>query len=360
MQKTTKKFTSFFVMTSFFGALVFTVISACSNQAAKAKPNYVFKDATKDGVVAKIGGQDVTLDELIGDGKLQYLDLQKKIYEFKMERLKKVLEERLIGAEAKKANLSTAEFIEKKITKGKNNVSDKQLSAFVKEKKIPENQLNPQLKERIVEYLKTKAKDDMVDEYLAKLTKGSPVEVYFQKPKMQIAVEIGDAPLWGDKNAPVTIVEFSDFQCPFCSRANNTLNDVKKKYKGKVKVAFKHFPLSFHKQAEPAAIASLCVNEQSVDKFWKYHDTLFANQKNLEPADLEKYAKESGVDVKKWKECFDGKKFEKAVKDDLAYGEKLGVRSTPTFFVNGEIISGAVPLEDFSEVIEEALRTAKN
>jgi protein-disulfide isomerase len=108
-----------------------------------------------------------------------------------------------------------------------------------------------------------------------------------------------------------------------------------------------------HKDARPASEASLCVNEQNTDKFFKYHDILFKNQDKLDAANLEKYAKEVGADMDKFKECFSSKKFAKAVQDDLDYGEKIGVKSTPTFFVNGQLVSGAVPIEQFAEIIED-------
>ena len=99
----------------------------------------------------------------------------------------------------------------------------------------------------------------------------------------------------------------------------------------------------------------MCVNEQSSEKFWKFHDVVFKNQTALSNADLEKYAKEAGADIKKFKECFDSKKYADMVQKDLEYGDKLGVRSTPTFFINGQLVSGALPVEAFSEIIDEEL-----
>jgi protein-disulfide isomerase len=114
-----------------------------------------------------------------------------------------------------------------------------------------------------------------------------------------------------------------------------------------------------HKDAEPASQASMCVAEQGKDKFWKFHDIAFAAQDKLDTESLVKHAKASGADEKKFKECFESKKYAEFVKKDMAYGEKLGVRSTPTFFVNGQLLSGALPIEQFSEVIDEELESAK-
>jgi protein-disulfide isomerase len=272
-----------------------------------------------------------------------------------MDRLKKVMVDQLVGAEAKKANLSLEEFILKKVTVGEVKISDKDYKAFVVERHIPESQLNPQIKERIMAYLQTIKKQGQLDDYVAKLTKTNPVEVYFKKPKMLVEVIPGNGPSFGKADAAVNVVEFSDFQCPFCSRGAETVSLLKKKYGGKIKLTFRQFPLPMHKDARLASEASMCMNEQDSGKFWKFHDLAFKNQDKLDKPNLEKYAKDSGGDVKKFNECLAAKKFADAVQKDVEYGEKIGVKSTPTFFVNGQLVSGAVPLETFSEIIDEEL-----
>ena len=339
--------------------LGFAVVTACTDKQAKAKPNIVHKEASKPGVVAKIGGEDITEEALIGDDKLDFFDLKKREYELKMDRLNKLMVDKLVGSEAKKAGMSLDEYLSKKVTKGDLKITDKDYKKFVADKRIPESQINPQIKERIMSYLETQKKQELVQDYVAKLTKDTPVEVYFNKPKMQVAVDAGNGPLWGKADAPVTVVEFSDFQCPFCSRGAESVNELKKKYNGKIKLTFRHFPLPMHKEARPAAEASMCVNEQGVDKFWKFHDLAFKNQDKLDAASLDKYAKEAGADPAKFTECVKANKFKDAVQKDMDYGEKIGVKSTPTFFVNGQLISGAVPIEQFSEIVDEELASRK-
>ncbi len=176
---------------------------------------------------------------------------------------------------------------------------------------------------------------------------------------MNINVEVGNSPSFGKADAKVTIVEFSDFQCPFCSKAGEIVTELKKKYGNKIRVAFKHYPLPMHREARPASEASMCINEQSSDKFWKYHDILFKHQDKLDNASLETYAKEAGADVAKFKACFAAGKYKDAVQKDMEYGEKIGVKSTPTFFINGQLVAGAVPVDQFSEIIDEELENAK-
>jgi protein-disulfide isomerase len=334
------------------------VIVACTSESAKAKINFLIKDATKPGIVAKINGEEITEDQLIGDAQLELMQIKKQEYDLKMGQLNKLVQEKFLGAEAKKEGLATAdEYIAKKILKGEIKISDAEYKKFVKEKNIPESNINDQVKERIYSYMKDQKKDEMVQAYLAKLTKSSPVEVYFTKPKSNIQVEVGNSPTQGGSNAKVNIVVFSDFQCPFCSKGGKVVADIHKKYGNKVKIAFKHFPLPMHKDAPATSEASQCVYDQNKDKFWKFHDIAFANQDKLDAESLAKHAKAAGVDEKKFKECMDSHKNAEIVKQDLAYGEKLGVRSTPTFFVNGQLLSGALPLEQFSEVIDEELNS---
>jgi protein-disulfide isomerase len=320
----------------------------------------VFKDAPKPGVVAKINGEEITEDQLIGDAQLELMQIKKQEYDLKMNQLNKMVTERVLGAEAKKEGLANAdEYINKKILKGDIKITDAEYKKFVKEKNIPESNINDQVKERIYSYMKEQKREELVQGAVAKLTKNQPVEVYFKKPKSNIQVDIGDAPVTGGDNAKVTMIEFSDFQCPFCGRAAKTVEEVRKKYGNKIKIVFKQFPLPMHKDAMPAAEASMCVYEQGHDKFWKFHNIAFAAQDKLDADNLVKDAKASGADEKKFKECVAAHKYADYIKKDMAYGEKLGVRSTPTFFINGQLLSGALPIEQFSEVIDDELANAK-
>ncbi len=185
----------------------------------------------------------------------------------------------------------------------------------------------------------------------AQAPQGAPAE-----DKTVYKVDAGNAPAVGPKSAPVQIVEFSDFQCPFCSRVVPTVKQIEEKYKGKVRLAFRQYPLPFHDHAQLAAEASMAANEQG--KFWEMHDKLFANQQALNRPDLEKYAQEIGLNVEKFKADLDGNKFKTAVAADVAYANGLGGGGfgTPTFFINGKKIAGAMPFESFASIIDEELK----
>jgi protein-disulfide isomerase len=168
--------------------------------------------------------------------------------------------------------------------------------------------------------------------------------------------DIKGAPLKGAKDAPVTIVQFSDFQCPFCSRVEPTIAKVMDEYKGKVRVVWRDLPLPFHPNAMPAAIAARAAGEQG--KFWEMHDKIFADQAHMDRATYEKYAGELGLNMGKFKAALDANKGKEAIEADSAAGGKIGARGTPAFFINGKFLSGAQPFESFKAKIDEELKTA--
>ncbi len=166
-------------------------------------------------------------------------------------------------------------------------------------------------------------------------------------------VAVGSAPVKGSPNAPVTIVEFSGFQGPFCSRAVPTLKQIETEYPGKVRVAFKNQPLPFHQHARLAAEAAMAANEQG--KFWEYHDKLFANQQALDRSSLERYAQEVGLEMGRFRAALDSNKFDAQISADSAEGTRLGASGTPTFFINGRQLVGAQPFASFKQIIDEEL-----
>jgi len=166
-----------------------------------------------------------------------------------------------------------------------------------------------------------------------------------------------DDPSIGSPDAPVTIIEFSDFQCPFCARFSlDTLPQLKENYisKGKVRMVFRDFPLGFHAQALPAAEAAECADEQG--KFWEMHDKIFQNQGSLGTSSYKQWAKDLGLDSAKFDACLDSGKYANEVNKDLQDGQSAGVSGTPTFFINGKEVVGAQPFSVFQQVIDAELK----
>jgi protein-disulfide isomerase len=173
----------------------------------------------------------------------------------------------------------------------------------------------------------------------------------------RIEVKSAGHPEVGAKDAPVTIVEFSDFQCPFCGRAEPTLRQVRAKYGDKVRLVYMDFPLGIHEHAIDAASAGRCAEEQG--KFWQFHDAMFADQSKLKPDDLKADAKKLGLDTAKFNDCFDKGKYKSGIESDMAQGRDLGVDGTPAFFINGRPMTGAQPFEKFQSTIDEELASGQ-
>jgi len=173
-------------------------------------------------------------------------------------------------------------------------------------------------------------------------------------PEKLASLTAGDVPSFGPKDAKVTIVEFSDFECPFCSKAASTVTEVKKKYGDKVHFVFRQFPLSFHPNAHVASQAALAAHAQG--KFWQFHDKLFENQKKLDRESLEGYAKELGLDVAKFKKALDDKTYAPAVDAEMKLGEGVAVDGTPTMFLNGARVGNPSDIGELSKEIDAALK----
>ncbi len=332
--------------------IVLTAIAlfGCS-QSGDAEQGIKLKQATSSDptLAAKVDGDKITNDDL--NKNMEVFQAQLGVYEAKKKVIEEMARKKALEKVASKKKMTVDEYLKSEMANSKKAVSDSKLNAFLKKMGAPEN-LPADRKEDARTYVH-------MQDVIAQATKNANVEIYFPRPKapkLEVSSE-GDA-TWGKKDAPVTIVEFSDFQCPFCSRATETVTQLKKQYgSNKIHIIFKQFPLPMHQNARPAAEASLCVNEQGQDKFWKFHDLAFSNQQKLSADDLAKYAKQAGVDAKKFEDCFKSKKYASHVEQDMAEGQKLGVDSTPSFFVNGQPIRGARPIADFKEVIDQELST---
>ena len=175
---------------------------------------------------------------------------------------------------------------------------------------------------------------------------------------IDMKVLVDDDPFLGDDNAPVVIIEFSDYECPFCARFySQTLSQIKSKYidTGKVKFVYRDFPLSFHPQAIPAALAANCAGEQG--KYFEYHDKIFTNggSAGKSDGDYKRWAQELGLNVAEWETCRKDPKQAAEIQKDFRDGGAAGVTGTPGFIINGQLLSGAQPFNVFQQIIESEL-----
>jgi protein-disulfide isomerase len=211
------------------------------------------------------------------------------------------------------------------------------------------------LEDQIKNYLNAQRVQARQQEFLKSLRASARIEVFLTPPPIvRSEVATFGAPVRGASDAPVTIVEFSDFHCPFCRKIQQVLDQVRVKYGDKIQIVYRDFPLdNLHPQARAAAEAGQCATEQG--KFWEFHDKVFKNDPDASPATLDRFAKEAGMDVSAFAACRISGKYKTSVQTSNQEGAKLGITGTPTFFINGRILVGAQPLEAFARIIDEEL-----
>ena len=341
-------------------ALAFTAVLtllACSSAPAQ--------QASGSGgseVAARVGDRVITIKELEDrwqtENPGQHAEAVQMLYEGRRNALDDIVAEMLLAQAAKAKNMTADAFEEAEIGKRLKPISDLEVGSFY-QANVSQMQGRPleAMAPLIRNYLQEQQRGTARRDLIAELRKAGPaVRVMFEAPRANVAVAATD-PSLGAATAPVTIVEFSDFQCPFCQRAVPTLKQIRAKYGDKVRVVWKDFPLTqIHPQAFKAAEAGRCAAEQG--KFWELHDQMFGNQQALQPEALKKYAADMGLDAPKFDQCLDSSKYAEVVRDGVAAGQKLGVNSTPTLYINGRVLQGAQPFETFAAMIDDELARA--
>ena len=338
-------------------SLVALAVTACS-ESSSAAGQAPSPAANPDQVVAEVAGRKVTLQEV--DAKWEEFDAAERarvtqlLYQNRRNMLDQVVGEILIENAAKAAGATVEAFVAQDAAKRATPVTDQEVAQFFEANRDRAQgrtleQLGPQIKDFLVSQRGLQARAQLVDELKAK---SSGVKVMLDPPRYTVATTAAD-PVRGVASAPVTIIEFSDYQCPFCARVNPALEQVRKTYGDKVKIVFKDFPLPNHPQAPKAAEAAHCAGEQGT--YWELHDHMFANQRALNVPELKQYAATLGLDAAKFNQCLDSGKHAGLVAAGTAQGERMGVNSTPTLYINGRPLIGAQPFEAFKQIIDEEL-----
>jgi protein-disulfide isomerase len=334
-------------------AASFVVLAACSSAAQPARTQL------PTDVVATVGSVPITLGELderalfAPASKFGGLSLAQALFEARREALDLIVGDRLIDAEAKARGLDRAALVDQEITAKAVFPADADVAAWYASNQdrvngAPFDSVSPAIREMLAQQNRQTARTAFLD----RLKASTPVTITLEPPRVDVAH--AGRPAKGPADAPVQIIEFSDFQCPFCFRANPTVAEVLKTYGDRIRFVYRHYPLPNHPNARPAAEAAACAEEQG--KFWEFHDRLFADQSRLSDADLKQHAAELGLDAAKFNECFDTHKFQSLVDEDMDAALAAGVSGTPAFFINGRPLSGAQPFENFKRVIDEELQ----
>src|SRR5687767_11698525 len=314
-------------------------------------------------VAARIGDRAVTIRELderwSKDDAAQNAEVTQMIYDGRRAALEAIIADSLIGEAAKASGMSADGWLEAEIGKRVTAVTDGEVSTFYtanlsQMQGRPLEAMSPAITRYLTDQRRAQARETIIGELRKK---GPAVRVALDVPRVSVAVAASN-PTQGSSSAPVTLIEFSDYQCPFCQRVEPTLKRLRAAYGDKLRIVWKDFPLTqIHPQAFKAGEAAHCAGDQG--KFWEYHDRLFANQQALQPADLKKHAADLGLDAAAFGTCLDSSKHGERVRDGVSQGTALGVNSTPTTFINGRRLSGAQPYEVFVAAIDEELSRAK-
>ena len=288
------------------------------------------------------------------------ISLQREnLYKLEKQKLDEYISAFLLTQEATKRGVSVETILDQEVNSKILPVGDDEIEVFYKANKTRIAVDLDKGREQIRDYLRNQKIEAQKSLFLKSLHSKAKVISYLKPPPaFRAQVSVAGEPFRGSEKAPVTIVKFEDYQCPFCKQVQPTFNELLSRYNGKVRLVHKDLPLeSLHPQARQAAEAARCAYEQG--KFWEYHDKLYANSPKASSDDLKSYAKDVGLNVDSFDRCFASGKYKAVVQRDLNEGAQLGLTGTPTFFINGRELSGNQPFEAFEAIIDEELARPK-
>ena len=306
--------------------------------------------------VATVDGQTIYDDDLAPSVQGQLLPLRNQEYEIKRKALDTLIEQKLLEAAAKKKGLTTEKLLAQEVDSKVPDPSDAEIEGYYWGRKERISRPLADMKSQLRDALKQVKAQQARQDYLKTLRADSNVLVLLSAPRVEVGYD--PARVRGNPKAPVMIVEFSDYQCPYCHQAELTVKEVLAKYGDKVSLAYRDYPLTaIHSQAEIAAEGSRCALEQG--RFWEYHDQLFTAS-NLDKDALIEYARKVKLDDNQFGACLTSGKYKAGIDKDLQEGKKAGVSGTPGFFINGIVLSGSQPKDAFTRVIDEELARKGN
>jgi len=305
-----------------------------------------------DKPVAVVAGHPILESELNTQTRAQMQQLRNQEYEIKRSALDNLVIQKLVEAEAESQKISIQELLGREVDSKVRETTDEEIKAFYEGQKDRINRPLEEVKDQIAALLKQNRAQQARQDYFALLRKKLPVDILLQPVRLNIQAD--PQRVRGPQNAPVTIVEFSDFQCPFCLKAYPTVRAVLAKYGDKVRFSYRDFPLrQIHGQAQEAAEAGRCAADQG--KFWQFHDYLFENPSDLSREKLIASAEKVSLDTAALELCVESGKHRSEVEQDYQQGLQAGINGTPAFYINGIFLNGSQPASAFEQIIESEL-----
>ena len=307
---------------------------------------------TPDTALASVNGSQITLKQVDDSIAAQVYPLQQQLYAIRKAALENLIATKILQSEAAARGVSIEE-LRRQLTHGEINVSRAQVEEAYKQNASFFASMSPdEARERLRLDLENQAHMKHYRTALEALRKKWTVTLSFAAPQFVLELDDGVSPAKGSTNPAVTIVEFSDFECPYCIEVQSTLKKLMESYGKDVRLVFKHMPLEGHRNSLPAARAAYCAAEQ--DRFWQFHDALFASR-HLSPARFDEIATELGLGVPKFRSCLNSEHSRTAIVRDIETARLFRIESTPSFIVNGKLIKGALSFADFQKIIEREL-----
>jgi len=337
--------------------LVLAPLALCCGRAP-APPPAAARSSTPpppatSGVVAEVNGAAIQASELEERVHNRLASLRQQEYDVRRQALEELIAERLVAAEAAKRGIPAEKLLVQEVDKKAVLPDEKQLDTIYEQNK-PRFGSAPKKEAvaRIRDILTQRAVAERRSLYEKELRRAASVSVRLEPPRTDVQVPAG-APATGPKDAPVTIVEFTDYQCPYCHQSQRTIDEVLSRYSGKVRLVHLDFPLDIHPEAVTAARAARCAAEQG--KFWEFHRSLMTQNGSMDEDDLKGRAKTLDLKETAFGSCLASDRHDEAIQAELHQGTELGVTGTPAYFVNGRLLSGSQPIDAFADVIDSEL-----
>ena len=310
--------------------------------------------SSNDAVVATVGTYNITEQEIDGKLRAQLASLQVQLYDLKRTAVEEIADDLLVAQAAKKAHLSPAAYLKQQIDDKVAPPSDADIHKIYDQFKGRTTVTFDQAKVALSPRIMDRERQDLHDQLMHKLRTEHGYKLLLKAPRFEVKLDA--RPTLGPDNAPVTIVEFADYQDPYSARSENTLKQIRANYGDKVRTLFADFPTPKLPNAMDAARAVRCAGEQG--KFWEFHDALFADQTKLAVKDLKATAAKLKLDSAKFDDCLDKHKYDGDIAKDVAEGKSLGVDGTPVFYINGRPLMGPQPAAKFDKIIADELPAA--
>jgi protein-disulfide isomerase len=342
--------------TGMAGALIILLTGCASSSAQQPR-----MPAPAD-VVATVGSTSITLAQVDekalqqSTGNFGAMKLSQALFEARRSAVEGLIEDELLTQDAKTRKLDKATVIQQEITAKVAEPTDADAALWYQQNQsrlqgASLDQARPAIKSYLLQQRTLTLRQQYLDGVRAKVA----TRIMLEPPRQVVAK--ADRPSKGPETAPIQLIEFSDFQCPYCESAFPTVNQVLNTYGDRIHFVYRHYPLVIHPRARPAAEASQCAAEQG--KFWPFHDKLFGDQSKLADEDFKRDAAQLGLNTAQFNACVDSRKYQGEIDNDIHAGDEAGVSGTPAFFINGRMLSGAQPFEAFKSIIDEELKAKR-